>query len=1111
MTKHPPSRRVRLVGLVALVAALTTATFSTTSSAKHVRTWLGQQATRSATAPATHSNNNLPAPAPAFTRAAAQDPAQDQRLATIATDQDDYEPGATVTITGGGWDAGETVSLQLHKERDGQALGDSNLSATADADGHISNAEYATTEQDRGVRYTLSATGQTSGRWAQTVFTDTFSANNNTTFSITTLSGGQPCANAPAVLVGQLRQANTTGTYSYKWYAGTVSGFALNAGSQVASGTFTLTSNIGGSADAISLHSATNPNLNVSADGKFYLFSVTDSANVTRNSNYMQVSGTPLTAITKQPVALTVCEGALAQFQVQFDGTAPRTVQWQVSDNGGMSYINFGPPHAVNNNGATDNLQFTAAATDTGKLYQAVVTTACGPAVTSSAALLTVNVPTVITQQPANASILTGQNASFTVNATGAPMPSVQWEQQAPGGGGFSPIPGALSYTYMVTGATLAQDGTQFRAVFTNACGAAQTSNAATLSVTELDPPVTTATLSPPAPNGTNGWYTGPVMVTLSATDYPLSDPSGVQSTSYSVDGGPPQTYSAPFTLSSDGTHTVSFSSTDNRNNAETPQSIQIKIDQTKPSLSLPADITEEATGPGGAAVSYSSSASDLTSGVASSGCTPASGSTFTLGTTAVNCSATDNAGNTETGSFNVTVQDTTPPTLTVPADQTAEATGPNGAHVTYTEASATDLVDANPTVNCDHHSGDLFPLGTTLVTCTASDHNAPTPNTSAAQSFNVTVQDTTPPVIDAGSVPADITAEATGPNGAAVNFSNPTANDIVDGSVATVCTPASGSTFALGTHTVSCTATDAHHNTSAPATFHVTVQDTTPPTSSSSLSGTAGNSPWYVSNVTVTLSAMDANNVSAVTIKYQVDGGGQQTYSAPFTLSDGTHTVSFYAVDAFNNTETPAHSQTIKIDTVAPTATITAPANSASYLLNQVVNANYSCADATSGVATCVGTVANSSPFNTASIGAKTFTVNTTDQAGNTGSASATYSVIYNFNGFFQPVDNLPVVNKAQAGSAIPVKFSLGGNQGLNIFAAGFPVSGLYPCSTTDPAVDIEQTVNAGGSSLNYDPVANQYVYVWKTDKAWASTCRQLIVKLADGTEHRANFQFKK
>jgi len=118
--------------------------------------------------------------------------------------------------------------------------------------------------------------------------------------------------------------------------------------------------------------------------------------------------------------------------------------------------------------------------------------------------------------------------------------------------------------------------------------------------------------------------------------------------------------------------------------------------------------------------------------------------------------------------------------------------------------------------------------------------------------------------------------------------------------------------------------------------------------------------------------------------------------------------------------------------------------------------------------------------------------------------------TVLYNFNGFFQPVDNLPIVNMAVGGSAIPVKFSPSGNKGLNIVAAGYPVSQQIACSSGAPLDVIEQTVAAGASSLNYDPTLDQYIYVWKTNKAWKSTCRQLIVKLNDGSTYAANFQFK-
>jgi hypothetical protein len=117
---------------------------------------------------------------------------------------------------------------------------------------------------------------------------------------------------------------------------------------------------------------------------------------------------------------------------------------------------------------------------------------------------------------------------------------------------------------------------------------------------------------------------------------------------------------------------------------------------------------------------------------------------------------------------------------------------------------------------------------------------------------------------------------------------------------------------------------------------------------------------------------------------------------------------------------------------------------------------------------------------------------------------------VSFNFSGFFQPVDNLPTLNTVNAGKAIPVKFRLGGNQGLEILAAGYPMSQQIACASNAPLDAIEQTVAAGGSSLSYDPATDTYTYIWKTDSSWKNTCRQLIVKLSDGTEHRASFKFK-
>jgi Tol biopolymer transport system component len=117
---------------------------------------------------------------------------------------------------------------------------------------------------------------------------------------------------------------------------------------------------------------------------------------------------------------------------------------------------------------------------------------------------------------------------------------------------------------------------------------------------------------------------------------------------------------------------------------------------------------------------------------------------------------------------------------------------------------------------------------------------------------------------------------------------------------------------------------------------------------------------------------------------------------------------------------------------------------------------------------------------------------------------------VFYDFHGFFSPVNNLPTLNLAKAGSAIPVKFSLSGYQGLDIFADGYPNSQQIACDSGAPVDAIEETVTANASGLTYDASNDQYTYVWKTSKAWAGTCRQLVVKLKDSTEHKSNVEFK-
>jgi hypothetical protein len=116
-----------------------------------------------------------------------------------------------------------------------------------------------------------------------------------------------------------------------------------------------------------------------------------------------------------------------------------------------------------------------------------------------------------------------------------------------------------------------------------------------------------------------------------------------------------------------------------------------------------------------------------------------------------------------------------------------------------------------------------------------------------------------------------------------------------------------------------------------------------------------------------------------------------------------------------------------------------------------------------------------------------------------------------YAFDGFERPVDSLPAINDVKAGQAVPVKFSLGGDWGLNIFADGFPMTEQIACDSSAPADNIQTAVTAGSTVLQYDATTDKYTYVWKTDKSWqAGTCRQLIMRLNEGTTLRANFKIK-
>jgi hypothetical protein len=267
----------------------------------------------------------------------------------------------------------------------------------------------------------------------------------------------------------------------------------------------------------------------------------------------------------------------------------------------------------------------------------------------------------------------------------------------------------------------------------------------------------------------------------------------------------------------------VNCSATDTSDNSASAGITIAVVDSFDPEISVPDDIVDvPATGPSGAAVNFTVTASDNIDPAPVIECTipdgpdgtqvVVSGDTFPLGVNPVTCTATDRGGNTASKTFNVTVVDLGAPTISVPqVEITVEATGPSGAAATF-DVTATDDVDPSVDIECKGGdgvavaSGQVFPLGTTSITCTATDDAG---NSDAGAPFNVVVQDTTAPVFDNGL-----------PDISGIGFGEPvtfdaSASDLVDTDVEVVCTGEdgatveSGDTFPTGTTIVECTASD--------------------------------------------------------------------------------------------------------------------------------------------------------------------------------------------------------------------------------------------------------------------------------------------------------------
>ena len=428
----------------------------------------------------------------------------------------------------------------------------------------------------------------------------------------------------------------------------------------------------------------------------------------------------------------------------------------------------------------------------------------------------------------ASFSVIVSTNGNLPLPTISAP-PSVTIEAVGPNGapGNFQVSAASGSGQPLSVNCTPSLNSTFSIGVTNVSCSANDPSTGATVSaafpVTVQDTTPPTITVTPPGDitMPAQGPWGAQVAFSATAVDQ--------------VDGTVPATCSPSggniFPL---GATVVGCHATDQRGNQTTVHFNVNVVDLNPPVFNPPlADMVVDAQDSLGAMVTYAPTATDPEDGAASVSCLPKSPSWFQLygPPTQVTCTATDLQGNQTVGTFAISVLDLSPPVVTVPSPITVEATGPNGAPVTFpTPVSAADLVDGPVAPTCmigtsnpaTVASGSTFPVGENLVTCVAGDKAG---NVGKA-TFTVTVQDTTPPTLN---LPGPISASADATGTAVVTYSpTPSASDLVSGAVPVVCQPITGSRFAAGATTVTCTARDAAGN-QATGKFTVTVQTGSP------------------------------------------------------------------------------------------------------------------------------------------------------------------------------------------------------------------------------------------------------------------------------------------
>ena len=247
---------------------------------------------------------------------------------------------------------------------------------------------------------------------------------------------------------------------------------------------------------------------------------------------------------------------------------------------------------------------------------------------------------------------------------------------------------------------------------------------------------------------------------------------------------------------------------------------------------------------------------------------------------------------------------------------------------------------------------------------------------------------------------------------------------------------------------------------------------------------------------VTVDFSCTDPNGSGVAACS------GERPSGFPLDTSQaGTHTFQVFALDNAGNFGRTTATYTV---IGPPQVQISSPANGVIYTLGSTALAAYSCSSPWAvHVVTCAGTAASGNALDTGSVGTQTFTVRATDGLGATAAMIHTYNVVYSFSGFDSPVTTTGSLDAAKAGDALPLKFSLNGDNGLSIVIQ----TTWKPASCSDWSSSA--TATAGQGKLTYNPLNDRYTELVATDRTWKGSCRIVDLRLADGTDHTVHVQF--